>query len=86
MTEDVMPKDQIYVLSRCLEKTSQPYGLVHYKFHFNGVYRGYKISYILVQANQFSQLELEQDYLLLVKPYTIKDNVLLTSLIKSRNI
>jgi hypothetical protein len=81
-----MPKDQIYILSRCLKRIAQPYGLAHFKFHFNGVFMGHKIRYIIVQAKESTKFELNEDYLLLVKPYIIKDGILLTSLIKLRII
>jgi len=81
-----MLKDQIYVLSRCLERRDQSFGFVHFKFHFNGVYRGERIRYILVQADRGCHFEVNEDYLLLLKAYIIKDNILLTSLLKSRII
>ena len=81
-----MPKDQILVFSRCLELKESKHGLIHYKFHFNGVYRGEKIKFIVVQASSMCNIVVNDDYLLLLKAYTIENGVLLTSLLKSRNI
>lgn len=80
-------QELILILSRCkARRQSHKTQKKFYRFNFKGFYSGLKIKEIWIHSDEESQLEIGEDYLIWVKPNTIKDAVLDVRLIKFKKI